>query len=760
MNKPERPPKFRVVGTTPIRPDGLDKVTGRAVYGDDFRLPGMLHGSVLRSPHAHARIKSIDTRRASRLPGVHAIITGKDFPKPSVEFVPMGEGGYFDMNDFADNCIAKNKALYDGHVIAAVAADNPHVAEEALALIDVKYELLPPVMNVRAAMAPGAAVLHETFNPGAFFMKTQKVLPNASRLELGSGDIAKGFKQADVIVEREFTTETVHQGYIESHICTAQWDGQGSINIWTTTQGAFAIRDQCAIVLDVPMSRIKVTPLEIGGGFGGKDTAYIEPLAAMLAKKADRPVKIVMNRADSLRATGPSSGTYMKVRMGAKLDGTLVAADLSFAFEAGAFPGGPIAAAVLTSVTRYNIPNARLEGFDVLVNKPKVKPYRAPGATQSHFAVESVMNELAEKLGMDPVEFRLKNVMKTGDRLILGFPCPTIGGVDMLNAVKNHPHYKAPLKKNQGRGMAMGFWFGAGLTSSAELSVNGDGTVQLCTGSCDLSGTRLTLAMQAAEALGINIEDVSPTVGDTHSVGYTFQSVGSRTTFATGIAVYETAQKILKEMAGRAAMLWETDADNVVIGTGVFTDKNDPGRKFTFKELAGKLDHTGGPVGAQSTVTPERVGFQLAAHLVDVEVDTETGKVDIIRYTAFQDAGKAVHPDFVAGQMQGGVVQGIGWALHEEFWYDAKGHLCNTSLLDYRMPTALDVPMIETVILETPNPGHPYGVRGVGEVPIVPPAAAIANAIYDAIGVRMDALPMSPGRVLKRIQQSKGAAAA
>jgi xanthine dehydrogenase molybdenum-binding subunit len=758
MNKPESAPKLRIIGTTPVRPDGLEKVMGRAVYGDDFRLPGMLHGRVLRSPHAHAEILSIDTRRAEKLAGVRAVITGRDFPKPSVALVPMGEGGYFDMNDFADNVIARKKALYDGHAIAAVAADSPHIAEEALALIDVKYRILKPVMNVRDAMAPGAPVLHREFNPGAFFMRTEKVLPNASRLEIRSGDIEQGLREAAVVVEREFTTETVHQGYIESHICTAQWDGNGLITIWTTTQGAFAIRDQTSIILDVPMSRIKVIPLEIGGGFGGKDTAYIEPLAAMLARRADRPVKMVMSRAESLRATGPSSGTHMKGKLGATRDGTLVAADLRLAFEAGAYPGGPIAAASLTSVTRYNIPHVRIEGFDVMVNKPKIKPYRAPGATQSHFAVETLIDELAERTGLDPVEFRLKNAMKTGDRLILGFPCPPIGSVELLTAVKKHAHHRAPKKKGQGRGLAMGFWFGAGLTSSAELSVNGDGTVQLCTGSCDLSGTRLTLAMQAAEALGIAVEDVVPVVGDTHSVGYTFQSVGSRTTFATGIAVYETAQKVLKQMAERAAMLWESSVDGVAFGGGVFTHQRDPKHRFTFRELAGKLDHTGGPISAQSTVTPEGVGFQLAAHLVDVAVDEDTGKISILRYTAFQDAGRAVHPDFVAGQMQGGVVQGLGWALNEEYWYDGDGRLCNTSLLDYRMPTALDVPMIEAVIIETPNPGHPYGVRGVGEVPIVPPPAAVANAVYDAIGIRLDALPMSPARVLKKIRERKAAA--
>jgi CO/xanthine dehydrogenase Mo-binding subunit len=762
MNKPETlPQSFRVLGTRPVRPDGLDKVIGRARFGDDFHLPGMLHGKVLRSPHAHAFIRSIDTTRAAALSGVRAVVTGADFPLLDSVMVPLGEAGMVDMKDIADNCIARDKVCYDGHALAAVAADSPHLAEQALRLIEVDYEVLPPVMDVRAAMAEGAPVLHASFNPGAFLAPTEKVLPNASRLQLGSGDIGQGFREADFVVEREFTTETVHQGYIETHIVTALWDRDDRITVWTTTQGQFAIRDQLAAVLKTPMSRIKVVPLEIGGGFGGKDQIYLDPLAAMLSKKSGRPVKMIMDRAAVLKATGPSSGTRIRVRMGAKRDGTLVAADLWCAYEAGAFPGGPIAPGVMTATTRYNIPNVRLEGFDVLVNKPKVKPYRAPGATQSNFAVEQVIDELAERCGMDPIDFRQKNAMKPGDRLVLGFPCPPIGGPELLEAVKAHPHYTAPLGgPNRGRGLAYGFWFGAGATSTAELMVNADGTVQLCTGSCDLSGTRMSLAMQAAEALGIAVEDVTPAIGDTESVGYTFQAVGSRTTFATGIAVIEAARKVLALMAARAARLWEIDAEAVEIGVGEFIEHGKGARRIGFRELAGKLDTTGGPVSAQATVTPERVGFQTAVHLVDVEVDPDTGKVDILRYTAFQDVGRAVHPDFVAGQMQGGVVQGIGWALNEEFFYDETGRMRNASLLDYRMPTALDVPMIDTVIIEHPNPGHPYGVRGVGEVPIVPPPAAIANAIYRAVGVRMDCLPMAPRAVLAGILRKEQAQAA
>jgi len=752
----KREDRLRVVGTTPMRPDGLEKVTGRATFADDIHLPRMLHGKVLRSPHAHAAIKSIDTCQAAALPGVHAVVTGADFPEPATPVETLGEGGPVDMADLADNCIAKTKALYDGHAVAAVAADNPHIAEQAVGLIAVDYEVLEPVMDVQSAMAESAPVIHEHFTPGFFFAQTTKSGPNAGRLEFAHGDVNKGFDDAAVIIEREFTTQTVHQGYIESHITTVQWDSDDRITVWTSSQGHFAVRDQLAGILNVPMSNINVIPMEIGGAFGGKDSVYLDPLAAMLSKKSGRPVKMAMSRSEVLRATGPSSGTHMKVRMGASNEGMLVAADISFAYESGAFPGGPVSAGILTATTRYNIPNYRLEGFDVILNKPRVKPYRAPGATQSHFAVETVMDELAGKLGTDPIEFRLKNAMKTGDRLVLGFPCPAIGSVELLETVKSHPHYHSPLDgDNQGRGFAYGFWYGGGGMSSAGLSVNADGTVQVCTGSCDMSGTRMTLAMQTAEALGIDVSEVQVKTADTQSIGYTLPAWGSRTTFATGIACITAAEKTIAKLKERAAGIWEADIENVIFDSGVFADRSDDGRSFTFKELAARLDSTGGAISAQANVSPQGAGFQLAAYLVDVEVDTETGKVTILRSTLFQDVGKAVHPDYVSGQMQGGVVQGLGWALNEEYFYRGDGSLANVTFLDYRMPTTCDLPMTDTVILETPNPGHPYGVRGAGEVSIVNPPAAVANAIYNAIGIRMNSLPMSPTAVLEKLLEER-----
>ena len=744
---------FNVVGTSPIRPDGLDKVTGRAQFADDFHLPNMLHGAILRSPHAHARIVSIDTSLAESMPGVRAIITGADFPAVKHELVHAGAAGVLNVREMSENCMARDKVLYDGHAVAAVAADNPHDAEQAVNRIKVEYETLAPVMNVRAAMADDAPVIHADFHPGAFIAPTEKHLPNASRLQLGSGDLEQGFAEADVILEREYTAETIHQGYIESHVTTVHWDSNDYVTVWTSTQGQFGLRDHLADIILVPMSNINVVPLEIGGGFGGKERLYIDPVAALLSKKSQCPVKIAMRRDEVFRATGPSSGTYIKLKFGARQDGTLTAAHLHMAYEAGAYAGGPLFLAVLSSTSRYNIPNIHIDGFDVIVNKPTMRPYRAPGAPQALFAVEQMIDELAGQVGLAPIVFRMKNLSKTGDRLVPGFPLAPVDTENLMETVQAHPHYQSALEgANQGRGMAYSLWFNIGETSSARIQVNPDGSVILSTASPDLSGTRISLAMQAAEMLGIDVEHVSPSVSDTRSIGFSAPSVGSRTTYSTGAIVCEVAQEILRQMSERAALLWETDAEQVTVADGVFSNRTAPEQHITFKELAGKMFETGGPISYQKTGSPENFIPGIAAHLVDVEVDPDTGKVDILRYTIFQDVGKAVHPDYVEGQMQGAAVQGIGMALNEGYFYDEQGRLKNASLLDYRLPTSLDVPMLETVVLESPNPAHPFGIRGCGEISIAPPPAAIANAIHDAVGVRLYSMPMAPHKVCAAIK--------
>ncbi len=753
---------FKVVGTRPVRHDGVDKVTGRARYGADIQLQGLLHGKVLRSPHAHARIKSIDVSRALDLPGVKAVVISADLPQPSGKVIDLGEGEQVNPKFLADNCLASAKALYKGHAVAAVAATSPHIAEQALSLIDVDYEVLLPVMNVQDAMAEGAALLHERLmttsgagrGPGGLRGDddTDKGSNVANHLVFETGDLEKGFQEADVVIEREFNTATVHQGYIEPHSATAMWHGDGNLTIWCSTQGHFNMRDQTAQVIGVPVSKIKVIPMEIGGGFGGKNTPYMESLSALLARKTGLPVKVTMSRSEVFEGTGPTSGGYMRVKIGATKDGRITAADATLAYEAGAYPGSPVNPGVQCIFGPYDIPNARAEGYDVVVNKPKVAPYRAPGAPAAAFAAESVIDEICEKLELDPLEFRLLNAAKEGTRRVTGPRYPRIGCVETLQAAKEHPHYTAPLEgPNRGRGIACGFWFNGTGPSSAVASVNADGTVNLVEGSPDIGGTRTVSAMQLAEVLGIPAEDVRPSVGDTDSVGWTSNTVGSGVAFKTGWACYEAANDVKRQLVERAARVWDVAADDVEYGDGVLSHKSDPELRLTFKELAAMLNSTGGPISGRASVDPAGVGGAFAVNIVDVEVDPDTGKVDILRFTAFQDVGKAVHPSYVEGQIQGGVVQGIGWALNEEYVFDHDGGMVNSSLLDYRIPTSLDLPMIDTVIVEVPNPGHPFGVRGVGEIPLVPPMAAIANAIHNAAGIRMRELPMSPAKILEAL---------
>ena len=734
---------YDVVGTRPIRHDGADKVTGRALYGADYDTAGLLHGHIVRSPHAHANIKNIDTSKAEALEGVLAVVTNADFTGDAEGMVDMGEGAPTSLKWLRDNILASDKALYRGHAVAGVAAVSPHIAEEAARLIEVDYEVLPPVITVEDAMADGAPILHADLKTMELGEETDNVSNVADHFQHKKGDTAKGFAEADVIVEREYRAKTVHQGYIEPHNATALWNADGRVHVWCSTQGAFAVRDAMAQLLEMPESNIRVTPMEIGGGFGGKIPVYLEPVAALLSRKSGRAVKILMSRADVFEASGPTCGSWSRVKIGAKNDGTITAAEVELAFEAGAYPGSPVPAGAQCALAAYDIENGTVDGYDVVVNKPKTAAYRAPGAPNAAFAVEQAVDELAQKLGMDPLELRLKNAAKEGTRRVDGPVFGRVGLVETLEAMRDHPHYNAPLGENQGRGVAVGFWFNIGFHSAVDLAVNGDGTVNLTEGSTDIGGSRASIAMQAAEVLGIPAEDVHPSVVDTDSIGYTFLTGGSRTTFATGWAAYEAAQSIKRQMIERAATIWDVDADSVQMEKGVISSATDPELSMTFKELAGQLAGTGGGISASESVNPQSFGGSFAGNIVDVEVDPETGKTDVVRFTAVQDVGKAIHPSYVEGQMQGGSVQGIGWALNEEYYMNDDGGMDNSTLLDYRMPTSLDLPMIDTVIVEVANPGHPYGVRGVGEANIVPPTPAVANAIQSATGNRLFETPMN-----------------
>jgi CO/xanthine dehydrogenase Mo-binding subunit len=755
MTTVERP-EYKVIGTRPIRPDGAEKVTGKAQYGADIHLPGLIHGRILRSPHAHARILSVDTSEAEKHPGVLAIITAKDFPAADDRMEDLGETAV-NLKDALDNILASDKALYRGHAIAAVAALNGHVAEEAIAKIKVQYEVLPPVLNVRDAMREDAPLLNEnrrtkTLMTGELSEKPSNI---ATYNKFAGGDVEAAFDEADAIVEREFTTQMVHQGYIEPHNSTANWNSDDTITIWTSTQGAFAVRNLTADALKHPIASIKVVPMEIGGGFGGKLPIYLDPVAALLSKKSGHPVKVVMNRTEVFEGSGPTSGTYIKVKASVKGD-RLTAVQATLCYEAGAFPGSPVGAGSMTMLSPYNIDAFELNAYDVVVNKPKVAAYRAPGSPAAAFAIESVIDELCKKQGLDPLQFRLVNASREGTKQITGISFPRIGAEETVQAAIDSPHWKSPIEgPYRGRGVASGYWFNGGMQSSVVANVNSDGTVNLVEGSTDIGGTRASLAMQLAETLGIPYETIKPTVVDTDSIGHNDVTGGSRTTFASGLAVFEAGMDIRRQMIARTAKLWGVPEDQVVYESGRLHSLKDSTRELTFKEMAAQSARTGGPIAGKASLLARGAGGAFATHVVDVEVDPDTGKVTILRYTATQDVGTAIHPAYVEGQIQGGVVQGIGWALNEEYYYDEAGRMVNSSYLDYRMPTALDVPMIDTVLVEVPNPGHPYGVRGVGEVPIVPPLAAVANAIADATGHRFTDLPISPRRIVEELNGLK-----
>jgi xanthine dehydrogenase molybdenum-binding subunit len=746
---------YKVVGTRPIRHDGYDKVTGRAIYGGDTKLPGLIWGVCVRSPHAHARIKSIDTSAAEAMDGVFAVITGADMPKAPSKLVDLGEGNV-NFKWASNKLMAQEKVLYKGHPVAAIAAIDRYVGEEAARKVVVEYEVLPSVTNVEDALADDAPVILEDLvgdDLGEDVANTNM----AEHIRHEFGDVQGAMASAAHTIEREYDMQMVHQGYIEPHNATAFWDEEDRIKIWTSTQGAFPARAQIAGILQVDVSRVKVTPMEIGGGFGGKIPVYFEPIAALLSKHSSRPVKMVMERTAVFETTGPTPGGKMKIKLGADANGKLTAAEADIWFEAGANPGAMIGPAAMCVYAPYEIPNTRIDGWDVVVNKPKTAPYRAPGSPQVAFAMESAVDELCEQAGWDSMEFRVNNSSREGTRRGDGVLFSKIGMEEVLEAAKDSDHWKSPLGdapegKTRGRGIASGYWFNIGLKSSANLAVNADGTVTLTEGSTDIGGSRASMAMHVAEVLGLQAHDVRPQVVDTESVGYTDVTGGSRTTYATGYACWIAANNLVDVLKERVGVLWDISPEDVDFNDGVFSSKAEAEKIIGFKDLAEKLADLGGPATSTGSVDLESAGDGFGMHIVDVEIDTATGKTDVIRYTAIQDVGTAIHPSYVEGQLQGGAVQGIGWALNEEYFMTDEGSMANSSFLDYRMPTILDLPMIETVLVEVPNPLHPYGVRGVGETPICPPIAAIANAIKEALGVRLYSTPMNAGSILEALK--------
>ena len=749
-----------VIGQSIPRVDSQERVTGKAVFAADLTVRGTLHGKILRSPHAHARIKSIDVSRALALSGVKAVVTSADLPPLKEEGASVGGETTMEARYLRQYLLAGDRVLFQGHPVAAVAATTARIAEDALALIEVEYEPLPVVDDIMKAMEPDSPPLHPEVRTKSLAGPSAEPTNVALHLNSEKGDIAKGFEYADVVLEREYRVDMVHQGYIEPQACTVEIDSSGHMTIYNTTQGAFRLKTQMALLLNIPMNNVKVVPQEIGGGFGGKGFTVPELPTALLAIKSGQPVKTVLSRTEVFLATGPAPDSYASIKIGAKQSGEITALQAKYVLNAGCIPGAGLAVnnILVAGYSSYNPGSLKFDGYEVITNKPRTQAYRAPGMPNGGFALESILDELAETLKMDALDLRIMNATEDGQPMTDGRPLPGTGFKKILQQVKDHPAWSSPLAAGRGRGVALGMRREGGGTSSAHITVNGDGTFGLVIGSVDLTGVRTTMAQIAAEELGVQVSNIAASVGDTDSVGFTDGSWGSRTTYVTGTAVVRAAQNTLRQLKDLAARRFEVEPSAIEYRQRTFSVQDNPEQQISLEELC--RSNVGQGVGAI-------VGYGVASGLApvtstaiqvaEVEVDQETGKVDVVKYTAFQDPGVAINPVEVQGQMQGAAAQGIGWALWEGYdWRN--GLLQNANFLDYRIPTFLDVPMIEAVFVGGPAPESPLGVRGTGEVGIIPPLPAIASAIYGATGVRMRQVPMTPQRVLAALQDRKTSA--
>lgn len=749
-------PTFELVGKRLPRIDARERVTGEAIYPSDLTRPGMAHAKIKRSPHAHALIRRIDTSRAEALPGVLATVTAADFPDlPIGTMIPMGETGY-DMWMVAQINMARHKVHWVGQPVAAVAAVDPHVAEAALALIEVEYELLPVVPDLVAAMAPGAPALHEHVITKGVEPRPRTPSNVCSRTVIDRGDAARVLVESPARASVSVSVDTAHQGYLEPQVAIAEVDANGFATVWASTQGQFTTELMIARMLDLPLSKLKVVPLEIGGGFGGKIVIHGEAVAVRLAQKCRRPVKLLFTREEVLQGgTGPTAGAMIDIAVAADAEGRLTAIEGTYRVDAGGLPGMSPSLMMQASAALYQCPNLNLVGYDVVTNKPRTEAYRGPGGIQVTFAMEQAMDALCQQLDMDPLEFRKRNASVTGSTMPIGTPFPAIGLTTILERVGEHACWRDPLPGGRfprGRGLALGYWRGTSMTSAAHITIAGDGRPMVTMGAVDISGTRTTMAQVVAEAFGLPIGDIHIHTGDSKSVGYSDPAAGSRVARTTTAALVEACADALAQLTARAAEKLQCAPTDVQYANGLFRSQSTAGTVITLAELM-QATLTDGAIVGRGVSTKLPLGVEIGAHVCDVEVDTDTGLVTVLRYTAFQDVGLALNPMAVEGQIEGSVVQGLGWALTEGFDYGPDGRLRNASLLDYRLPTALDVPKIDCVIVETPVPNVPYGVRGVGEVPIVPVAAAVANAIARAVGVRVQRMPMTPERVLEALKK-------
>jgi CO/xanthine dehydrogenase Mo-binding subunit len=663
---------------------------------------------------------------------------------------------------------------YVGQPVAAVAAATVEAAEAAAAAVEVVYEALPRVLDLEAALAPGAPLVHPEWASYTALPILKRDGNVCNRARIVVGDVERGFLEADRIFEHRFRTGMVHQGYTEPRAAVAQWDASGQVTVWSNTQLPFDIQNTLAEILRIPPSKVRVIVPGIGGGFGGKLRVGVEHVAAILARQTGRPVRLATTSAEELTAAYPRQGTLVEVKTGVTRDGRITAKEARIWFDTGAFAGsGPGVASVATLVLAgpYRIPNLLVEGYAVYTNKTNCGSFRAPSGPQANFAVESQMDLIADALGLDPLEFRLRNIVREGEEGPTGQVLTAVGLEECLrraaDAIGWQDRRPGPWR---GKGLACGWWTTTGGSSGVYVKINPDGTVALNTGAAEIGTAALTGAAQVlAEELGVDLADVSVVSADTFATPFDFGAQGSRTAFAVGNACRAAVAELKRKIFAQAATLLAVPEAALRLGDKhVVAD----GKRVSLAELARQSQLAGGGLIAHGTfvapptphdtkrveahVYPAFHSPSFHCHAVDLSVDPETGEVAIHRYVVAQDVGFAMNPTGIEGQIEGGVAQGLGQALSEEIVY-ADGRVLNPNLTDYKMPTALDVPRVTSILVQHPSLVGPYGAKGVGEPPNIEPPAAVANALAAAAGVRITDLPITAEKVALALRREGGA---
>jgi len=746
------------IGSRMVRNDGVEKVTGRAVYAEDIRLPRMIHGVVVRSPHAHAKILSIDTKEALGLPGVKAVVTGRD--------VDMGYFGY-EVRD--QRIFALEKVRFIGEPVAAVAATTPDIAREAASKLKVSYEELPAVFDPEEALRAGAPLVHDNVNEYELDWESERGGNLCYKLEISEGDVDRGFDESDQVIEGTYETPEAHPGSIEPHCSTAMVDPSGRVTVWTTTQKPFVFRSYLAQALKRPINSLKIVPTQIGGGFGGKLFPCLEPYAVLLAERSGLPVQMTLTREEEMSTTLLRHPSKVQIKTGVKLDGTLVAQRVRMLFNTGAFgPYGPNTAGLgsLMASGPYRIPNLDITGLIAYTNNVPNGSIRCPSGPQLAFAVETHLEKVAKAIGMDGLAFRLKNAWENGDTTCTGQVLDSVSIKECLQKAADAVGWEEPRQPGVGKGLACNWWVSGTWGTQTLIETNEDGTFRLITGTVDMGtgGLNSSVLQLAAAGLGVSVESIQLVRGDTDTLPWDHGHGGSRMVFTIGRSAFLAGEDLKQQLFDEAAEYLEASVDDMVIDNDRIFVRGYPSRSVTLARICyNRHKKHGGPMVGVSSVLDEPppttkahpIGAfpapSFCAHAVELAVDDETGEINIMRYAAAHDVGNAINPTGCEGQIEGGVAMGLGLALMEEF-REVNGKVLNPSFADYLLLTAEDMPPMKTILVERPATEGPHGVKGVGEPPVAPPTGAVANALAQALDVNVRRLPLAPEEVISLIQ--------